>query len=191
MELQQAFDEFLLYLEVEQNYSEHTLTGYESDLHALLRFLTVHKRSTMLQELNPTIIRRFIQYQRTKTFVSPRTLQRRISSLKSFCTFCLKEKFIDEDFMAGIKAPKSDSKLPVYMNLEELKQLFSSLENDNGPLSLRNEALFKLMATTGMRKSELVHLTWQQLDFYNETILILGKGKRNASSPSIPWLFRY
>ncbi|MFD1040021.1 site-specific integrase [Virgibacillus byunsanensis] len=138
MQFQQALDDYLLYLEVEQNHSVNTLTGYESDLRHFLNFLVDHKRSTDLSDLNPSIVCRFIQHQRMKAFVSPRTMQRRISSLKSFCQYCLKEKLADVDSMTGIMAPKSDKKLPIYMNMEELKQLFDSLEKDKRPLSLRN-----------------------------------------------------
>jgi len=149
MEFQQALDDFLLYLEVERNYSHNTLGSYESDLKIFLTFLQNHKRSTDLDDLSPSLVRRFIQYQKLHGFVSPRTMQRRISSLKSFCHFCLKEHMTESDFTAGIIAPKSDKKLPVYMNMAELKQLFTSLESVDSPLSLRNEAMIKLLATTG------------------------------------------
>ncbi len=112
-----------------------------------------------------------------------------------FCQFCLKENFTTSNFVAGIKSPKSDTKLPVYMNLEEVKKLFSSLEKDNSALSLRNETLFKLLATTGMRRQELVDLTWQQIDLYNETVLIFGKGKKERLLPlysmMLPLLKKY
>lgn len=85
--------------------------------------------------------------------------------------------------MWGIQAPKSDQTLPVYMNMEELKQLFAALQRDNHRFALRNEAMFKLLATTGMRRLELVDLTREQLDFYNETIRIYGKGKKERLLP--------
>jgi site-specific recombinase XerD len=195
MQFQQALDDFLMYLEVEQHYSEHTLRGYDYDLTAFLTFLERHNRSTVLDDLNPSVVRRFVQDQSLNHQVKARTLQRRISSLKSFCTYCLKEKLSMSDFMAGIKAPKSDKKIPVYLNLEELKQLFSFLEQEEHALALRNETMFKLLATTGMRRQELVDLTWEQLDFYNETIRIYGKGKKERLLPLhvmvIPLLKKY
>ncbi|MGD6804258.1 hypothetical protein ACQCVK_16360 [Rossellomorea vietnamensis] len=54
---------------------------------------------------------------------------------------------MSSDFMAAIQSPKMDTKLPVYMNLEEVQKLFSSLEKNERPLSLRNEAMFKLLGT--------------------------------------------
>lgn len=85
--------------------------------------------------------------------------------------------------MAGIKALKADQKLPIHMNMEELKQLFVCLEREEHPLALRNEAMIKLLATTRMRRQELVDLTWAQLDFYNETVRIYGKGKKERLLP--------
>jgi integrase/recombinase XerD len=133
MEFQQALEDFLRYLEVEQNYSQNTLGSYESNLKIFLVFLLNHKRSTDLDDLTPSLVCRFIQHQKLHGFVSPRTMQRRISSLKSLCHFCLKEHITDSDFTAGIIAPKTDKKLPVYMNMEEFKQLFVSLEEMRVP----------------------------------------------------------
>ncbi|WP_228460319.1 tyrosine-type recombinase/integrase [Cytobacillus dafuensis] len=79
--------------------------------------------------------------------------------------------------------------------MEELKKLFSFLEQDPHPLALRNETMFKLLATTGMRRQELVDLTWEQIDFYNGTVLILGKGKKERLLPlhsmMLPLLKKY
>ncbi|KAB2331501.1 tyrosine-type recombinase/integrase [Cytobacillus depressus] len=183
MHYQQAMDDFLLYLEVEQNYSSNTIRSYEYDLTVFRYFLEKHKRSTDLSDLNSSIVRRFVQDQMLNYKSKSRTMQRRISSLKSFCSYCLKEQLMTSDFMAGIKAPKSDSKLPVYMNMEELKKLFSFLEHESHPLALRNETMFKLLATTGIRRQELVDLTWEQIDFYNGTVLIFGKGKKERLLP--------
>ena len=97
-------------------------------------------------------------------------MQRRISSLKSFCKFALKEQYIDKDFMIEIKPPKSDFKLPVYMNMNELKTLLLSLEKGQHRFALRNE---------------LVSLTWGQLDFFNQTIRVFGKGKKKVYFPFI------
>lgn len=80
--------------------------------------------------------------------------------------------------------------------MEELKKLFPFLESHTTqPLDLRNESMFKLLATTGMRRQEVVDLTWEQIDFYNETILIFGKGKKERLLPlhsmMLPLLKKY
>lgn len=159
MNFTQATDDFLMSLEVEKNYSKNTITGYANDLKCYEDFLRAHKRSLELNDLTPSTSRRFIQDQVLNHDAKPRTLQRRISCVKSLSSFCLKERYMESDFMAGIQAPKSDKNLPVYMSLEELQKLFRFLEKDERPLAYRNNVLFKLLATSRMRRQELVDLT--------------------------------
>lgn len=88
--------------------------------------------------------------------------------------------------MAGIIAPKGDHKLPHYMKLAELQQFIRYLQKDRHPFALRNEALFKLLATTGMRRAEIIDLNWEQIDLVANTVLIHGKGKKERLLPLHP-----
>ncbi len=186
MILRQAIDEFLLYLQVERNYSPNTLDSYEYDLKTFQDFLVRHNRSTQLEDLIPTTIRRFIQEMVVKYDLKPRTMARKISCLKSLSSYCLKERFITVDFMAGIETPKHDKKLPVYMTLSELQKLFRYLESDQGRFALRNHLMFKILPSTGIRRQELVDLTWQQVNFDNMTLKVFGKGKKERLLPLHP-----
>ncbi|MED1857999.1 site-specific integrase [Brevibacillus reuszeri] len=124
MQVKQAMDEFLFYMEVERNVSPNTMRSYAYDLHVFETFLArVHGTSTLEQIRNSTV-RRFVQDQVIEHQTHPRTLQRRISCLKSFSRFCAKENWISTDFMIGIQAPKTDKEVPVYMKLIELQMLF-------------------------------------------------------------------
>lgn len=155
MDLKLAIDDFLLYIQIEKNYSSHTVCSYEYDLKSFYSFLSQFGSSTNLDDVNKTNVRRFIHYQLDKQKQSPRSLNRKISCLKSFTRYCLNEKYMDQDFMIGIEIPKSAAKLVVYMTIAELQQLFRTLEHDSSRFSTRNEVMFKLLATTGMRRSEL------------------------------------
>lgn len=195
MNFVQACDEFLTYLAVEKNYSENTLRGYAHDVKCFEMFLKAQQRSLYLDDLLPSTCRRFIQDQVLNHQIQPRTIQRRISCLKSLSQFCLKENFMKADFMAGIEPPKADTKLPVYMSLEELQKLFRYLESNTSVLSTRNHLMFKLLATSGMRRQELVDLTWQQVDISSQTIRVFGKGKKERLLPLhpmvIPLFYQY
>ncbi len=186
MNIQQATDDFLMYLHVEKNYSPNTLKSYAFDLKLYTEFLLKHDRSVELCDLTPVTTRRFIQEQVIQYHIKPRTIQRRISALKSFCDYCIKEKYMEHNFTIGVQAPKSDKKLPVYMTLQELRQLFTYLENDTSKFATRNHVMFKLLATTGMRRQELVDLTWGQIDVENQTIRIFGKGRKERLLPLHP-----
>ncbi len=85
--------------------------------------------------------------------------------------------------MADVQAPKFSQKLPVYMIFSQLQQFFAFLERDTGPFALRNETMFKLIATTGMRRQELVDLTWNSFDFDANTIRIIGKREKERILP--------
>ncbi|WP_245736071.1 tyrosine-type recombinase/integrase [Virgibacillus subterraneus] len=139
-----------------------------------------------MADITASTIRRFIQDQVLNHQIKPRTIQRRISCLKSFSTYCVKENYIHLDFMAGIIAPKGDHKLPHYMKLAELQQFIRYLQKDRHPFALRNEALFKLLATTGMRRAEIIDLNWEQIDLVANTVLIHGKGKKERLLPLHP-----
>ncbi|MDV7764591.1 site-specific integrase [Peribacillus sp. CSMR9] len=131
-----------MYLEVEKNYSLNTLTSYAFDLKLYGEFLTANNRSLDLDDLTSSSVRRFVQDQVINHGIKPRTLQRRISCLKSFSEYCLKENYMKSDFTAGIQAPKADKKLPKYMTLQELHKLFTYLEHDPQPQELgRNQCL--------------------------------------------------
>lgn len=182
----QAMDDYLLYLEVEKNYSVNTLSSYSFDLRLYQEFLQKNNRSLDLDDFTSSSVRRFVQDQVINHGIKPRTLQRRISSLRSFSQYCLKENYMKSDFTAGIQAPKSDKKLPKYMTLQELQKLFVYLEHDDRPQALRNECMFKLLATTGMRRQEIVDLIWEQVNLDNNTILIRGKGKKERLLPLHP-----
>ncbi|WP_255298244.1 tyrosine-type recombinase/integrase [Brevibacillus dissolubilis] len=142
-----------------------------------------------------TTSRRFIQDQVINQSIKPKTLQRRISCLKSLSQFCLKEKWIDTDFMAGIQAPKADKKVPVYMKLLELQKLFRYLESDQSKYAVRNHLIFKLLATTGMRRQECIDLNWDQIDIEGQTVRVMGKGKKEHLIPLhpmvIPLIYHY
>ncbi|API94386.1 tyrosine-type recombinase/integrase [Virgibacillus pantothenticus] len=191
----QAIDEFLFYLQVEKNYSDNTLRSYAYDLELFHQFLVNHNRSLKMHEQSSSTSRRFIQEQILKHKIQPRTLQRRISCLKSFSKYAIQENWLKNDFMANVQVPKSDQKLPVYMSLSQLQQLFSFLEQDVGDFALRNETMFKLLATTGMRRQELVDLTWEQIDFDTNTIRVIGKRRKERLLPLhdivVPLLIAY
>ncbi|MDY0396628.1 tyrosine-type recombinase/integrase [Virgibacillus halophilus] len=180
---------------MKKNYSTHTVISYEYDLDQFLAFLCDHDCSTGLADITTTQVRRFIQNQLGKQKQKPRSINRKISCLKSFTKYCIREKFLSNNFMDSIEKPKFDDNLPVYMTLDDLKQLFRSIENDDSSLSIRNEVMIKLLATTGMRRSELVALTWEQINLSNQTIRVFGKGKKERLLPLhaalIPLLYEY
>ena len=186
MLINEAIDDFLLYLEIEKNCAENTLTGYEYDLNNFVQFLKSQNRSLELSDMNKSLVRRYIQNRVKNDCLAPSSIHRKISALRSLTKYCINENIIETNFMNGIEKPKLDKKLPVYMTLQELRRFLAHLEVIQGRFALRNKAMFTLLATTGMRRSELVELTWGQLDLDNAVVRIFGKGKKERIVPLHP-----
>lgn len=186
MLIQDAIDEFLLYLEVEKNCSYDTVVGYEYDLNNFVSFLQSHKRSLDVNDINKALVRRFIQGRVKNDHLSAASIHRQISALRSLAKYCVNEDIITTNFMNGIEKPKLDKKLPIYMTLQELRRFLTYLESYKGRFAMRNKVMFTLLATTGMRRQELVELTWGQIDLDNAVVRIFGKGKKERIVPLHP-----
>lgn len=182
----EAVDEFLLYLEVEKNLSHNTLIGYEYDLNRLEQFLIQHNRSLELHTITKALVRRYIQFLVKHEHLSARSLHRKISTLRSFVKYCLAENLVEVNFMDGIEKPKIDKKLPVYLTKNELQCFLNYLKRADGRFHLRNNTMFTLLVTTGMRRSELVNLKWEQINFEMATVKINGKGNKERLVPLHP-----
>lgn len=136
---------FYFNLEIEKNYSQHTLDRYSYDLKLFKDFLVKHDRSLALNDISKTLVRRFLQEKITKDKMQARTIHRKISCLRSFTKYCTRENLLMNDFMVGIEIPKIDNKLPVYMTLSELQQLFRFLDSDTRRFSKRNNVMLSCL----------------------------------------------
>lgn len=134
MLLQNAIDEFLLYVEVEKNYSQNTVIGYTLDLKSFEEFLIRQNRSLELDDMTKALVRRFIQEKITNEQLKPRSIHRKISCLKSFCKYCVRENLMKNDFMVGIEVPKVITS-PPYVNSVNCKVQRKLSRASNSPFS--------------------------------------------------------
>lgn len=169
-------DEFLIYLEVEKNFSEHTQKAYKSDLEQFLYFwqkITAQTKETLT--LRETLDRFFVALYNKN--ISKNSIARKISCFKSFSKFLKKYGII---LKLHLQRPRIDKKLPVYLSIDEIFYLLDSVENHLLPTRkpYRDKAIFELLYATGIRCSELVNIKIADIDFELKTIRIMGKGKR-------------
>jgi len=168
---------FLSWLEVEKGYSQHTVTGYGRDL---LEFAAGIDENVGVRNIEAVHIRRFVVglYGRN----SAATVGRKLSSLRSFFKFLLREKFICNDPIIGIAGPKVGKYLPVFLTVDEV---FSLLEapNRKDRFRLRDCAILELLYSTGLRVSELVSRDILNLDFETEMLRVRGKGNKERLVP--------
>ncbi|TYB31714.1 MAG: tyrosine recombinase [Candidatus Mcinerneyibacterium aminivorans] len=164
------------YLEIERNYSGHTIDSYKSDLKDFFSY--INKPSVDISEID---LRKYIEYlfdiDRERT-----TINRKISTLRNYFNFLKREQIINDNPAKDLVSAKTRRKLPDFLTADEINDLLDNMKNDN-ILDLRNKLIFELLYATGMRVSELVNLKKNKIDFSNNSIKILGKGQKERIVP--------
>ncbi|HLW29584.1 MAG TPA: tyrosine-type recombinase/integrase [Brumimicrobium sp.] len=177
-------ERFLTYLNTEKRVSEHTSIAYAKDVEAFLVFSVVETESD-LNEITYQNIRAWI-VELINTNHSNRTVNRKLSALRTFFKWTLKSDLLTVDPMLRIKGPKQEKRLPEFVKEEEielegLNQLFP-----DGFSGLRDRLLIEVLYQTGIRLSELINL--KQGDFENQSIKVLGKRNKERIIPIAPEL---
>ena len=170
-------DKFLGYLEIEKNYSKHTLLNYRLDLEEFLRFID----KTLIERVDYLVLRKYLGQLRTKK-LKPRTLSRKLSSLRSFYRFLHKEKFVKNNPALLLLSPKLDKILPKFLSEEEMEKFIES-PSDKKDLGLRDRAILELLYSSGVRVSELVALNVEHVDLISQIAKVAGKGKKERLVP--------
>lgn len=168
--------EFIEYLKVEKRYSEDTITNYNLDLDLFLKFLKANKINKF-KETDYDFLRRYLVYLSNDKKYSNKTIARHISSLHTFYDFLLDEGAIDSNPMNLINAPKKEIRLPVYLNIDELEELYECIDTKKR-VGKRDILIIELFYSTGIRLSELVNIKLKDIDFKEKKIKILGKGSK-------------
>ena len=168
--------DFITYLKVEKNLSDHTIRAYESDLKQFFSFWENLDTSDKKQLSTRQIIERYLVNLFHKK-IDKSTIARKFSCFKSF------EKFLKSfgiELKLKLQRPRLDKKLPIYLSVDEVFYLLDTIPLDQLPTKKpgRDKAIFELLYATGMRCSELVSISFKDLDMANKTIRILGKGKK-------------
>ena len=168
---------FLKYLQVEKNYSEHTLLNYSLDLVDFFAFLG-HDR---VGEVDYPALRRFLAELRAKA-LRPRSVARKLSSLRSFFRYLQREGLIQKNPAALLLTPKLDKVLPHFLSEEEAVRLIEAPAEDEVSAP-RDKAIFETLYSTGIRVSELVGLNQTDVDLIGNVVKARGKGRKERIVP--------
>jgi len=179
------FNQFLEYLELEKNYSVHTIRAYQRDLLEFQTFLNDQFDGALAAEVNYGVIRSWV-IQLVESGISNRSVNRKMSSLKTYYKFLLKTGGIKESPMAGHKALKTAKKVQVPFSQKEIETVIGLLEAEEGFKGLRNKAIVELFYSTGMRRAELVNLKLGDVQFADRQIKVLGKRNKERIIPLLP-----
>ena len=177
-------DAFLEYLDLEKKYSVHTIAAYKNDLQSFRKFLVTEYAQENLIEVHYSQIRNWI-VSLVNLKVSNRTVNRKVSALKSFFTFLQKTKQIDHNPLSKHKSLKIEKRIQVPFSFKEINTVINHIDKDTNDdfESLRNRLIVELFYSTGMRRSELINIKQRDVSFSDKTIKILGKRNKERFVP--------
>ena len=173
---------FLDYLKFQKRYSQHTVISYQTDLSSFFDYLFGEIGEMQMNEITGSLVRSWLAGLKQQGMES-RSINRKISALKSYFKFQLKQGSIDSSPMATIISPKNKKRLPQYVDEKGTETLFKHVEFDGGWKGQTESLIMKLFYHTGMRQAELVGLKESQVDKSNSQIKVLGKGNKERVVP--------
>jgi len=178
--MEKYIEKFIRYLEIEKNYSPHTILNYKLDLEDFARFLT----GSDLEKIDYLVLRKYLAVLKEKN-LGNRTVGCRLSALRSFFRFLSREGYIKTNPILMLSSPKLDKHLPSFMTEEEVRKLIESAfaKNEADILGLRDRAILEAFYSSGLRISELVGLNLDDIDFISGILKIRGKGKKERIVP--------
>jgi integrase/recombinase XerC len=179
VDAQNQIDTWLARLASERKASPHTIDGYRRDLSKLLRFMQAQQIASFAA-LEPNRMRGFVAAEH-RAGLSPKSLQRLLSSCRSLFRQLTREGLLAHDPLAGVRGPKVHRKLPQVLDVDEATALVEG-DGDDG-LAVRDRAMLELFYSSGLRLSELIGLRWLDLDLDAGEVRVLGKGRKTRIVP--------
>lgn len=178
----QAFQE---YLQLEKNYSMHTVNAYVNNLFFFKEFLKTNFEQETLEDVNYSMIRSWIVFM-VDNEMSNSSVNRKIASLKSFYKFLLKIKQISSSPLLKHKSLKTPKILQIPFSEKELDNVLNEIKYPDGFDGVRDKLIIDLFYTTGIRRSELIGLKIQNVNTSTATIKVLGKRNKERILPILP-----
>lgn len=173
---------FLTYLQHEKRYSPHTVKSYHTDLLQFERFLQTEFETDLISTQAPQVRSFMVSLMDQK--ISENAVGRKISSLRSFYKYLLRERALKKNPMLLIKAPKVPKRLPVFIEDAKMDSLLDELDNfDESFPSQRDKMVLEMLFGTGIRLAELLLLKETDVNFYEATIKVLGKRNKERIIP--------
>lgn len=179
---QKHITSFLDYLKFQKRYAQHTVISYENDLTGFVEFIEKQYGSLSPSELKPTFIRSWLAALKEQDF-SAKTINRKISALKTFFKYLLKQGIVEVSPMTTIVSPKQNKRLPEYVERKDMGTLFDHVEFKEDWKGSTERLVVELFYNTGIRQAELIGLKENAIDFQRGLIRVLGKGSKERVIP--------
>ena len=184
--------EFMDYLKYQKHYSVLTIAAYERNINEFIDYLK-RENITSFQDVQYPLIRGYLTALFQKK-ISKSTINNKISTLRSFYRFLVKQELVDDNPMVLVENMKVPQRNPDFLFPEEMMELLDSIDVQSH-LGIRNKAMLELMYASGLRCSEVVGLTLDCIDFSRQILLVHGKGNKDRYVPfhdyAAQWLKTY
>lgn len=178
-------DRYTIFLRVEKNVSAHTLRNYLSDL---MQFFAFIEHPHAEAEARPIVVNQ-IDHHRIHAYLSmlhrhnkKSSIGRKLSAIKSFFRFLLREGEVERDPTILIGTPKKEQPLPTHLPVDDMFRLLETPDHDS-PSGVRDRAILEVLYSCGLRVSELVGLNWEDIDANLEVVRARGKGNKERIVP--------
>ena len=179
---QQAILQFLDYLTFQKRYSQHTIVSYRNDLNTFFSFLNEQFGQTALINIKTTFIRSWLA-ELKQSGMESKSINRKISTLKSFFKYQLREQTITITPMTGIISPKVSKRLPQFVEKKDITTLLTHVEFPDNWQGKTDKLILQLFYNTGIRQAELIGLKEIDISKNNSSIKVLGKGNKERIIP--------
>jgi integrase/recombinase XerC len=173
---------FLDYLKFEKRYSQHTLISYQNDLAQFFAYLVSQFDAPPVDKITAMYIRSWLA-ELKEDKISSKTINRKISSLRSFFKYQMKTGGLKQTPMTTVTAPRVSKRLPVFVEQKDMATLFNHVEFTDDWKGRTERLVLQLFYNTGMRLSELINLKESQLDPSHSQVKVLGKGNKERIIP--------
>ena len=182
MEIEQSIELFIDYLTTERRLSAHTVTAYTDDVRSFQDYCSAEDIPDT-EELSPLLLRDW-EKSLLDDGIQPRSVSRKMASLRSWSRFLRKQKILEKDLFAKISTLKTRKNLPVFFRESEMSNLLDT--DDVFPDTfdgIRDRLIIEMLYATGMRRAELIGLTDTSVDLANKTVKVLGKRNKERIIP--------
>ncbi len=177
------FANFIDYLKYEKRSSQHTITAYEEDLVQFFTFLNEKLNIQNVGDVTTNDIRSWIISLLEDEKIQPRSVNRKISTLRAYFRYLVKIKQLQKNPTIGVIAPKTPKKLPQYVDKNDMERLFSDELFPDTFEGQRDKMIIEMFYDTGIRLSELINIKVQDINFQDNTIRIFGKRSKERIIP--------
>jgi len=176
-------ESFLNYLKFEKRYSIHTIRSYQNDLNDYNDFIKQNQNNAVITQSDHKTVRNWIIYL-IENNNSPRSVNRKISTLKSFFKYLMKNNLIDHNPVSKVQPPKNQKKLPSFVEQAQMNNLLDKIDFGDDFISVRDRFIIELFYFTGIRLSELINLKIDDFNLKTNTIKVLGKRNKERIIPT-------